>query len=104
MFVDVVCALLLYRESGCQVLTGFHHELSGSAPDIAGKQVVNPIGMILSVAMMFRYSLGMPEAAGLIETAVRDTIEAGVRTKDMGGNASTKEIGDHVVQILSKLG
>ncbi|KAH8846515.1 Glucan 1,4-alpha-maltohexaosidase [Pyricularia oryzae] len=90
--------------AGSGMIKGLYEPIHGSAPDIAGKQVVNPIGMILSVAMMFRYSLGMPEAAGLIETAVRDTIEAGVRTKDMGGNASTKEIGDHVVQILSKLG
>ena len=75
----------------------------GSAPDIAGKQVVNPLGMILSVAMMFRYSLAMPDAADLIEKAVRDTIEAGVRTKDMGGNATTSGMGDHVVKVLSQV-
>lgn len=75
----------------------------GSAPDIAGKQVVNPLGMILSVAMMFRYSLAMQDAAELIEEAVRDTIEAGVRTKDLGGEATTSGMGDHVVKILSQL-
>lgn len=59
--------------------------------------------MVLSVAMMFRYSLAMPDTADLIERAVRDTIEAGVRTKDMGGTATTSEMGDHVVKILSQL-
>ena len=64
---------------------------------------MNPVGMILSVAMMFRYSLGMPEAAEMIEKAVNDTIEAGTRTKDLGGSASTSEFGDAVVAALSKV-
>jgi len=66
-------------------------------------QIVNPVGMILSVAMMFRYSLGMPEAADSIVKAVSDTIESGIRTKDIGGEAKTSELGDNVVRILAQL-
>lgn len=66
-------------------------------------QIVNPVGMILSVAMMFRYSLGMPEAADSIVKAVSDTIESGIRTKDIGGKAKTSELGDNVVRILAQL-
>ena len=76
---------------------------AGSAPDTAGKKVVNPAGMILSVAMMFRYSLNMPEASDLIAQAVSQTIESGVRTADLGGTASTSEFGDKVVEMLSQL-
>jgi len=56
--------------------------------------------MILSVAMMLRYSLGMPGAAVAIEAAVREVIEGGCRTRDIGGTASTTEFGDAVVAYL----
>ncbi|RYO44997.1 hypothetical protein AA0116_g13500 [Alternaria tenuissima] len=70
---------------------------TGSAPDIAGKGIVNPVGMILSVAMMCRLSLDMGAAATSIEAAVRDTLEAGICTPDIGGTTSTSEVGDAVV-------
>ncbi len=75
----------------------------GSAPDIAGQQIVNPLGTILSVAMMLRYSLNLPEEAKAVEEAVRAAIDAGVRTKDMGGNAGTVEMGDAVIEQLVKI-
>lgn len=75
----------------------------GSAPDISGKGVVNPIGTILSVAMMLRYSLGLPDKAVLVEEAVRLAIDSGIRTRDMGGSAGTKEVGDAVVRELQTL-
>ena len=75
----------------------------GSAPDIAGTGTVNPIAAILSVAMMLQYSLQLPEEAKLIEEAVRRTIDKGFKTKDIGGTASTQEVGDAVVQELETL-
>lgn len=75
----------------------------GSAPDISGKGIVNPIGTILSVAMMFRYSFALPKEADAIEKAVKNVLDGGVRTKDMGGSAGTKEIGEAVVAELTKI-
>lgn len=75
----------------------------GSAPDIAGRAIVNPIGTILSVAMMLRYSLNLPNEAKAVEAAVKNAIDSGLRTKDMGGNAGTKEAGDKIVEELVKV-
>lgn len=75
----------------------------GSAPDISGLGIVNPIGTILSVGMMLRYSLGLPAEAKAVEEAVKRTIEDGVRTKDIGGSSSTKEVGDAVSEHLKKI-
>jgi 3-isopropylmalate dehydrogenase len=75
----------------------------GSAPDISGKGIVNPVAMILSVAMMLKYSLCQPQLAVAIEKAVEETIEKGTRTKDIGGTANTKEMGDAVAAELAKL-
>ena len=76
--------------------------LTGSAPDISGQGIVNPIGTILSIAMMLRYSLRLPKEATAVEEAVRRTIDGGVRTKDLGGSSGTKEVGDAVVSELVK--
>ena len=75
----------------------------GSAPDISGKGIVNPVAAILSVAMMLQYSFGMFDEARIIEKAVANVIEAGVRTGDIGGKATTVEVGDAVVVELEKL-
>ena len=73
----------------------------GSAPDIAGKGIANPIGQIWSGAMMLRH-LGIPEAADVIEKAIVDTLAQGkVRTPDIGGTASTSELGS---AIASRVG
>ena len=73
----------------------------GSAPDIAGKSIANPIGQIWSGAMMLRH-LGIPEAADVIEKAIVDTLAQGkVRTPDIGGTASTSELGS---AIASRVG
>jgi 3-isopropylmalate dehydrogenase len=77
--------------------------LIGSAPDISGKGVVNPIGTILSVAMMLRYSLNLDKEAAAVEAAVKKALDNGVRTKDLGGSVGTKEMGDAVVTELKKL-
>ncbi|KAI0003591.1 3-isopropylmalate dehydrogenase [Xylariaceae sp. FL0662B] len=91
--------------------------IHGSAPDISGKGIVvrqdlvsgdsypfaNPIGTILSVAMMFRYSLNLAHEAEMVEDAVRAAIDAGLRTKDMGGSTGTAEAGDLIVAALVKI-
>ncbi|RWA08723.1 hypothetical protein EKO27_g6359 [Xylaria grammica] len=76
---------------------------TGSAPDISGQGIVNPVGTILSVAMMCRYSLRLPKEADAIEKAVEVVLDSGTRTKDLGGNLGTKEMGDAVVAELVKL-
>jgi len=62
---------------------GMYEPIHGSAPDIAGKDIANPIAAILSSAMMFRHSFGLPDEADLIEAAVTKTLEAGYRTNDI---------------------
>ncbi|CAJ2510198.1 Uu.00g060980.m01.CDS01 [Anthostomella pinea] len=82
---------------------GIYEPIHGSAPDISGKGIVNPVGTILSIAMMCRYSLRLPKEADAIEKAVRTVLDNGVRTKDLGGSAGTKEMGDAVVAELIKV-
>lgn len=84
------------KEDGSDHRFGLYEPIHGSAPDIAGEGKANPIGAILSVAMMLRSSLGYPEAAESIELAVSETIETGIRTADIGGTAATSEVGDAV--------
>ena len=89
--------------------SGLYEPIHGSAPDIAGKGIANPIGTILSAAMLLRYSLGLDKYAQAIESAVRkalDTQSTGgseLRTADLGGNVTTKEMGEKVVEILKGL-
>jgi len=79
---------------------GIYEPIHGSAPDISGQGIVNPVGTILSVALMLKYSLNLHPEALAIEEAVRRTIENGVRTKDIGGTNSTTEVGDAVAAEL----
>ena len=79
---------------------GLFEPVHGTAPDIAGRGLVNPIGAILSGAMMVRH-LGHPEMADAIEGAVQSVIRAGECTRDLGGNLSTRECGDAVVKRLN---
>ncbi|EED20703.1 3-isopropylmalate dehydrogenase, putative [Talaromyces stipitatus ATCC 10500] len=81
---------------------GIYEAVHGSAPDISGTGQANPIAQILSLAMLLRYSFSMPRQADLLEDAVRKTLEVrehgglGIRTKDLGGSASTQDVGDAV--------
>jgi 3-isopropylmalate dehydrogenase len=68
---------------------GLYEPIHGSAPDIAGQDCANPCGMILSVALMLRYSLKLTAEAELLEQAVIDAIEAGHRTRDLAGPGET---------------
>ena len=84
---------------------GLYEPSHGSAPDIAGKGVANPLATILSVAMMLRYTLQQPEAAARIEAAVSAVLSAGLRTGDIWSEGTqrvgTREMGDAVVAALS---
>ena len=70
---------------------GLYEPIHGTAPDIAGQGKANPVATILSVALMLRYSLGLPEAASAIETAVDNVLEAGFRTPDIA-EENAKEV------------
>ena len=78
-------------------------QLLGSAPDISGKGIVNPVASILSISMMLKYSLQLPELALAVDRAVKIVIDNGIRTPDIGGKNSTAEVGDAVVSELSKI-
>lgn len=83
---------------------GMYEPIHGSAPDIAGKNVANPIATILSVAMMLRYSLGFPDLAARVESAVEKVLEDGLRTADIYTAGSRRvgslEMGSAVVAAL----
>ncbi|KAI9887081.1 MAG: 3-isopropylmalate dehydrogenase [Watsoniomyces obsoletus] len=81
-------------------VNGIYEPIHGSAPDISGKGIVNPVAAILSVAMMLQFSLNLPDEAKAVEEAVRTTIEKGVRTRDIGGSASTSQVGDAIANEL----
>ena len=70
---------------------GLFEPVHGSAPDIAGTGRANPLAMFGSVAMMLRYGLGRDQQAAAIESAVDRALEAGLRTPDLGGEATTEE-------------
>jgi 3-isopropylmalate dehydrogenase len=78
----------------------------GTAPDIAGQGIANPLAAILSAALLLRYSLNMGDAAGSIEAAVLRVLEAGHRTGDIAAagekKIGTREMGDHVVKALEE--
>ena len=78
---------------------GLFEPVHGTAPDIAGKGLVNPIGAILSASMMVRH-LGQAEMADAIEGAVQSALRAGECTRDVGGSLSTSEVGDAVAKRL----
>jgi tartrate dehydrogenase/decarboxylase/D-malate dehydrogenase len=71
----------------------------GSAPDIAGKGIANPIGQIWSGAMMLEH-LGHADASGAVVAAIETVLREGPRTRDMGGSASTEELGRAVAEAL----
>jgi 3-isopropylmalate dehydrogenase len=85
---------------------GLYEPIHGSAPDIAGKGLANPLGTILSVAMLLRHSLDLGEEADAVERAVARVLAAGARTPDMGaapGEAlSTRAMAERVLEDLRR--
>ena len=88
---------------------GLHEPVHGSAPDIAGKGLVNPVAQILSMTLMLRYSLDLPVEALLVEAAVEKVLAVKansgleIRTVDLGGMSSTTEVGDAVYCVLDDI-
>lgn len=79
---------------------GMYEAIHGSAPSIAGLNVANPLGTILSAAMMLRMSLNMEKEAYAIETAVERTLNDGCKTRDLGGSLFTDEMTNAVIERL----
>ncbi|KQV62397.1 MULTISPECIES: 3-isopropylmalate dehydrogenase [unclassified Caulobacter] len=79
---------------------GLYEPIHGSAPDIAGKGLANPLAAILSFEMALRWSLGQVEAADALLAAVKKTLDQGAKTKDLGGALSTVQMGDAVISNL----
>jgi 3-isopropylmalate dehydrogenase len=81
-----------------------YEPVHGSAPDIAGRDMANPVGTVLSVALMFHYALSSPEAGRCIETAVHETLMQGYRTRDLPGEGltivGTREMGDRILERI----
>ena len=76
---------------------GLYEPIHGSAPDIAGKGIANPVGTILSSAMMLRYSFSLEKEAASIEKAVDGSITEGARTVDVGGKLNTRQMADEII-------
>jgi 3-isopropylmalate dehydrogenase len=79
---------------------GLYEPVHGSAPDIAGKGIANPIAAILSLEMVMRWSLGRADVADRIFAAVDRALQGGARTADLGGSMSTRQMADAVLKHL----
>jgi 3-isopropylmalate dehydrogenase len=80
---------------------GLFEPVHGSAPDIAGQGVANPLAMILSAALMLRHGLSREDSAASVESAVDRALDAGLRTRDLGGTATTAEATEAVLKELT---
>ena len=81
-------------------LPGLYEPVHGSAPDIAGQGKANPMAMILSAAMMLKYSFNMQKESDILEQAIQEVLNQGIMTADLGGSASTEEIGDAIAKTV----
>jgi len=83
---------------------GLFEPVHGSAPDIAGQGIANPIGAIASAALLLRHGLGLPEAADAVEQAIRAVLEAGARTRDLAAAGEpvigTREMGERIAGLI----
>ncbi len=79
---------------------GLYEPIHGSAPDIAGKGIANPLGTILSAAMLLRHSLELEDEAKAVEKAVHDAVNEGARSADLGGTLSTDAMGSAICERL----
>ncbi|KAF2259917.1 3-isopropylmalate dehydrogenase [Lojkania enalia] len=88
---------------GITKINGIYEPIHGSAPDIAGQGIVNPVATILSMSMMLKYSLCQPDLAQKIDEATKIVIDKGIRTRDIGGSSKTAEVGNAVAAELEQL-
>jgi 3-isopropylmalate dehydrogenase len=96
------------KEQGTPVM-GIYEPIHGSAPDIAGQDIANPLAAILSAAMLLRYSFGLEKEAAAVEAAVNTVLDSGLRTRDIAGRSGagdrekivgTREMGKAVLKVL----
>jgi 3-isopropylmalate dehydrogenase len=80
---------------------GLFEPVHGSAPDIAGKGIANPLAMFLSAALMLRHGLGLESEAAAVESAVESTLAGGLRTPDLGGEANTEQATKAVLEKIA---
>ncbi len=103
----VVGSLGLLASASIGGPVGLYEPVHGSAPDIAGKGIANPLGAILSVAMLLRHSFELEEEAACVEEAVSAVLSEGARTADLAGKShaaiSTTEMGRRVVEAVKSL-
>ena len=87
--------------------SAIYEPVHGSAPDIAGKNIANPIAAILSLSMLFKYSLNLDKVSELIDTAVSNTLDSGIRTRDINNNqsepVSCSEMGDKILANIDEI-
>ncbi len=81
---------------------GLYEPIHGSAPDIAGKGIANPVGTILSAAFLLRYSLRLEEGSTTVEKAVEAVIAKAILTPDLGGKARTEEVTDEILKEFDR--
>jgi 3-isopropylmalate dehydrogenase len=79
---------------------GLFEPVHGSAPDIAGRGSANPLAMFLSAAMMLEHGLGLASESAAVESAVERALDAGLRTPDLGGSATTAQATEAVLSNL----
>lgn len=102
-------ASLAELPTGEKPARGLYEPIHGSAPDIAGQGIANPVGTILSAALLLRWSLSCDKEATAVEQAVRKVLDDasrggfGLRTGDLGGKATCSEVGDKVLEVLETL-
>ena len=101
----VNCGDIILHESLNENLKGLYEPVHGSAPDIAGQGIVNPIATILSVGMLMKYSFGEPLISEKIHSAVKKVLSEGFATKDIAQKnsiiVSTSEMGDKIANYVS---
>jgi 3-isopropylmalate dehydrogenase len=79
---------------------GLFEPVHGSAPDIAGQDLANPVGAVLSVALLLNYGLGLEDEAAAVEAAVEAALDGGARTADLGGDLGCREMGRAIIEEL----
>ncbi len=104
----VVGSLGLLASASIGGPVGLYEPVHGSAPDIAGKGIANPLGAILSAAMLLRFSFQLDNEAAAVETAVEKILSAGHRTRDLASGdqqfVTTEEMGKHVTDYIERIG
>jgi 3-isopropylmalate dehydrogenase len=93
------------ERGGREETPGLYEPIHGSAPDIAGRGLANPVGMIASIAMMLRHSFGLEEEAAAVESAIHRALGAGAVTADVAAKGvvarSTTEVGDAIISRIA---